>query len=135
MSDIADSIARKAGIGPQGATESADTTTPNDQQKPAVVDVALEGINLGETSVEESLEYASGLLERTTWELEQEKVKNERLRQRLLESKRKHYYCGDSFYSCPKTLDEYGNVDPDTQCSCGADDWNAKVDAELADGE
>lgn len=40
---------------------------------------------MAETSMEESLEYASGLLERTAWELEQEKAENKRLRAQVAE--------------------------------------------------
>lgn len=55
------------------------------------------------------------------------------LRGLLLESKRKHYLADwDHWYSCPKA--EGGCGDPQwdkDECNCGADDWNAKVDAAL----
>jgi hypothetical protein len=51
--------------------------------------------------------------------------------ERLLRLARKsHYYCEDSWYSCP--LAEYGCADdsyPKDECNCGADERNAEVDA------
>lgn len=48
----------------------------------------------------------------------------------LKEAKRGHYYCEDCWYSCPKAPE--GCCDdqkPKNVCDCGADEWNAKVDA------
>jgi len=57
----------------------------------------------------------------------------ERLRAALEKSKRSHYYCEDTWYSCPKhpegCSDEYAGKD----CNCGADRWNAYVDGLLAE--
>jgi hypothetical protein len=55
------------------------------------------------------------------------------LREALLKSKRDHYYCEDSWYSCP--LSEDGCADeqyPNDECNCGADKYNKSVDALLA---
>jgi hypothetical protein len=49
----------------------------------------------------------------------------------IADSKRGHSMCEDSWYSCP--LSEEGCADDrETDCTCGANDWNAKVDAALA---
>ena len=51
----------------------------------------------------------------------------------LKESRRGHYYCEDSWYSCP--LAEGGCADarqPKAKCNCGASEWNARVEAALA---
>jgi hypothetical protein len=46
----------------------------------------------------------------------------------LLSLKVKHYYCEDSWYSCP--LAEDGSSRPnDGICDCGAEEHNAKVDS------
>ena len=37
-----------------------------------------------------------------------------------------HYYCEDSWYSCPKAADGCAK-DNDGECDCGADEHNAKV--------
>lgn len=56
-----------------------------------------------------------------------------RMRALLIESKREHLTVeGDCWYSCPKSghiCNDARRADP---CDCGADAWNAKVDAELA---
>lgn len=54
------------------------------------------------------------------------------LRLLLAESKRAHYVCEDCWYSCPKSgecCDER-----QVECNCGAEAWNAKVDALLNKG-
>jgi len=40
---------------------------------------------------------------------------------------RKHYYCGDGWYSCPKAEDGCANEDEGDECNCGADAHNKKV--------
>ena len=48
-------------------------------------------------------------------------------------AKRPHYYCEDGWYSCP--LAEYGCYNdsiPKDECTCGADNHNAEVDALLS---
>jgi len=45
----------------------------------------------------------------------------------LLNNKRKHNYCEDSWYSCPKAEDGCAR-DNDGTCDCGADWYNAEVD-------
>ena len=55
------------------------------------------------------------------------------VRELLKESRRGHYYCEDSWYSCP--LAEGGCADarqPKAKCNCGASEWNARVEAALA---
>lgn len=58
----------------------------------------------------------------------------------LAESRRPHYHCDDSWYCCGKCTHEdhgpfhSGEGPPDRsaeRCNCGADAWNAKVDAVL----
>lgn len=53
----------------------------------------------------------------------------------LRESKRAHHYCEDCWYSCPKAEDGCCNRAEGTDCNCGADAWNAKVDALIAQVE
>ena len=46
---------------------------------------------------------------------------------------RKHYYCEDCWYSCPKAEDGCCNdlIDKN-KCNCGADEINVAIDAALA---
>jgi hypothetical protein len=46
-------------------------------------------------------------------------------------AKRNHYYCEDSWHSCPKAEDGCADDSQADQCNCGADAHNAKVDALL----
>ena len=55
----------------------------------------------------------------------------ERLRKLLRESRKSHRYCDDSWYSCPKAEGECGDETAGTECRCGADEWNARIDAIL----
>lgn len=52
----------------------------------------------------------------------------------LRESKRAHDTCEDSWYSCGAATGDYecSNDSRKGACDCGADAWNAKVDAALA---
>ena len=52
----------------------------------------------------------------------------------LLKSKRLHREYEDSWYSCPKSVDVdgYSNAGEGDDCTCGADEWNAEIDAMLA---
>ena len=43
-----------------------------------------------------------------------------------------HYYCEDSWYSCPKAADGCANDSRGPECDCGADEHNAEVDALVA---
>ena len=45
-------------------------------------------------------------------------------------SRRKHYYCEDSYYNCSKHPDELEFcINPeDIECECGADDYNKEFD-------
>ena len=46
-----------------------------------------------------------------------------------LESLRqKHYYCEDSWYSCPKAEDGCADDRQGTDCNCGADKSNKRLD-------
>jgi hypothetical protein len=47
------------------------------------------------------------------------------------ESKRRHYHCDDSFYCCPLCDESDHAGAKGTDCTCGADDWNARVNAVL----
>ena len=47
-------------------------------------------------------------------------------------AQRQHYYCDDSWYSCPKAIDGCADDFQGTDCNCGADAHNAKVDELLA---
>jgi hypothetical protein len=47
-------------------------------------------------------------------------------------ARREHYYCEDSWYSCPKAEGGCANDAEGGECNCGADKHNAKVDALLA---
>lgn len=44
-----------------------------------------------------------------------------------------HYYCDDRWYSCPKHPDGCANEDEGTECNCGADEHNARLDAVIAE--
>ena len=59
-------------------------------------------------------------------------VRFEDVRAFLLESKRKHYVCEDCWYSCPKSGECCNEFRKQDECDCGADEWNAKVDAALS---
>ena len=48
-------------------------------------------------------------------------------------ARRKHYYCEDTWYSCPKHPDGCANDGAGRNCTCGADQINAEVDAILAE--
>ena len=56
---------------------------------------------------------------------------NERLRGLLREARRPHYYCDDPWYSCPKAEGGCCDESAGTECRCGADEWNARIDAAL----
>ncbi len=49
----------------------------------------------------------------------------------LEKSKRGHYYCEDTWYSCPKHREGCANDNAGTECDCGADEANATIDAAL----
>ena len=61
----------------------------------------------------------------------------------LLESKREHLHCDDSWYCCGACRhSDHGLVDGESigegwhrdgggKCTCGASEWNSRVDAEL----
>jgi hypothetical protein len=54
----------------------------------------------------------------------------ERLKQLALWS---HYYCEDSWYSCPKAEDGCSDENAGDDCNCGADTHNAEVEALYAE--
>ena len=69
----------------------------------------------------------------------------QRSRSLLAESIREHYHCDDSWYCCGKCdAADHGGGLPHTHdgeaarvegvCNCGADAWNAKVEAALGAG-
>lgn len=47
-------------------------------------------------------------------------------------ARRSHYYCEDSWHSCPKHPEGCANDGAGTECDCGADRINAEVDSILA---
>jgi hypothetical protein len=46
----------------------------------------------------------------------------------LENNKRTHYYCEDTWYSCPKHEDGCANEAEGHECNCGADEANAEID-------
>ena len=58
-----------------------------------------------------------------------------RLEQMAALAKREHYYCEDSFYSCPKAPEGCANDAEGDDCVCGAEKHNAAVDALLSERE
>jgi len=55
----------------------------------------------------------------------------EKLQAVLVKSKRAHYYCEDPWYSCPKALDGCLDESAGKDCNCGADEFNAEIDAAM----
>ena len=51
----------------------------------------------------------------------------------LKTTRRSHYGCEDSFYNCPKHHEEPGDDQgyDEGECSCGADEWNKKLDEQI----
>lgn len=48
----------------------------------------------------------------------------------FLESRRQgHYFCEDSWYTCPKHPEGSCNEHKPVVCDCGADKWNEEIDA------
>lgn len=45
----------------------------------------------------------------------------------LIKSRREHYYCEDSWYSCPMHKDGCANESEEEVCNCGAETWNKYV--------
>lgn len=56
------------------------------------------------------------------------------LRAALVYLRRSHHSCEDDWYSCPKSEDGCANDSEGDECNCGADKYNAKIDAALASG-
>jgi hypothetical protein len=54
-----------------------------------------------------------------------------RLRAALERTRRPHYYCEDCWYSCPKAEDGCCDDSRGDDCTCGADAFNAEIDAVL----
>lgn len=50
----------------------------------------------------------------------------------LENNKRKHHYCEDTWYSCPKHEDGCANDSVGDECNCGADEENAEIDKTIA---
>ena len=46
-------------------------------------------------------------------------------------SRRSHYYCEDTWYSCPKHEDGCSNEMEGDECNCGADEANEKIDQSI----
>lgn len=62
-----------------------------------------------------------------TWASEVKKLESA-----LLNAKRFHRYCEDSWYSCPKAAEGCANPGAGKACDCGADEHNAAIDAALS---
>jgi hypothetical protein len=50
----------------------------------------------------------------------------------LENSRTTHYYCEDTWYSCPKHEDGCANEHRGDECDCGADEANQKIDTAIA---
>jgi hypothetical protein len=50
----------------------------------------------------------------------------------LMDSRMVHHECEDCWYSCRLAGGCNENDGPETECTCGADKWNARLDAVLA---
>ncbi len=46
----------------------------------------------------------------------------------LQDNRRSHYYCEDTWYSCPKHEDGCSNEAEADECNCGADKANEQID-------
>jgi hypothetical protein len=46
----------------------------------------------------------------------------------LKNSRQTHYYCEDTWYSCPKHEDGCANDSQGSECNCGSDSANLKID-------
>ena len=46
----------------------------------------------------------------------------------LQNAKREHFYCEDTYYSCPKHEDGCADDRQPDECNCGADKLNAEID-------
>ena len=68
-------------------------------------------------------------LNKTIEELQQER---DALRKVLVSCKRGHYYCEDTWYSCPMHEEGCAN-EAEKGCTCGADEWNAAIDTAIAE--
>jgi hypothetical protein len=51
----------------------------------------------------------------------------------VISLKAKHYYCEDSWYSCPKAEDGCCNDSKGEECDCGADKQHEKIDLIVAE--
>jgi hypothetical protein len=49
----------------------------------------------------------------------------------LQKAKRKHFYCEDTYYSCPKHEDGCADDRQPDECNCGADKLNAEIDMSI----
>jgi hypothetical protein len=55
----------------------------------------------------------------------------QQLRDALAKARREHYSCEDCWYSCPKSDDGCCDDSKGDDCDCGADAFNALIDALL----
>jgi hypothetical protein len=46
----------------------------------------------------------------------------------LEKSRKKHRYCEDSWYSCPKSENGCSNDEEGNECNCGAEQYNEELD-------
>jgi len=47
---------------------------------------------------------------------------------KLNDIRMQHSYCEDEYYSCPKHPDGYADKTKGTECNCGADAQNKRID-------
>ena len=59
---------------------------------------------------------------------DQERKSMEMALEALRNNKRNHYYCEDTWYSCPKHEEGCANDSVDDECNCGADKANQEID-------
>lgn len=56
------------------------------------------------------------------------------MRAALEEARIGHLSCDDGWYSCPKSTEGCLNPEDGQNCTCGADEHNARIDAALGEG-
>lgn len=57
------------------------------------------------------------------------------LTEALRDARREHLWVEDCWYSCPKSIEGCCNESQGDTCNCGADAWNARIDALLSHPE
>lgn len=86
----------------------------------------LEKVTAERDEYEENLDQAYKLIDYWKLEAEQYKAEREELIAFLKTRYQSHYYCDDSWYSCPEHPDGCAN-DMITGCNCGAEKNNEEI--------